>query len=108
MPDMHSAIAGERAGTSPSKTEITSPELGSIAMEAEDQNAKLDTLIALFTQVVNALKPTDTPITSSGGARGDTATKNVVHKPANFFRNTVGLVTQTSGKAALNLGAPNS
>jgi len=108
MPDMHSAIAGERAATSPVKTEITSPELGAIASEAGDHNAKLDTLITLFQQVLTALKPTSTPITSSGGVPGDTATREVVHKPANYFRNTVGLASQTAGKAALNLGPQTS
>ena len=106
--DMHSAVAQDKASSSPSKTEITSPELGTIASEAGDHNAKLDTLITLFQQVLTALKPSSTPITSSGGSPGDTKTRDVVHKPANFFRNTVGLVTQTAGKAALNMGAPNA
>jgi len=106
IPDMHSAIAGEKAATSPVKTEITSPELGAIASEAGDHNAKLDTLITLFQQVLTALKPTSTPITSSGGMGGDTSTKEVVHKPANFFKNPVGMVTQTPGKAILNVGTP--
>jgi hypothetical protein len=108
MPDMHSAIAGERASTSPVKTEITSPELGAIASEAGDHNAKLDTLITLFQQVLDTLKPRNTPITSGGGIPGDTATRDVVHKPANYFRNTVGLASQTAGKAALNLGPQTS
>lgn len=108
VPDIHSAIANEKASTSPVKTEITSAELGAIATEAEDQNAKLDTLIALFTQVLAALKPKSTPISSGGGNYGDTASKKVVHRPANSFRNTVGLVTQTAGKAALNLGPPKA
>lgn len=106
MPDMHSAIAGERAGTSPTKTEITSPELGTIASEAGDHNAKLDKLITLFEQVLNTLKPKSTPITSSGGVPGDTATRDVVHKPANFFKNPVGLVTQTAAKSIQNVGSP--
>jgi hypothetical protein len=106
IPDIHSAIAGDKAATSPTKTEITSPELGTIASEAGDHNAKLDTLITLFQQVLNALKPTSTPITSGGGVPGDTSTKNVVHKPANFFKNPVGMVTQTAGKAILNVGTP--
>ena len=108
IPDIHSAMASEKASTSPVKTEITSAELGAIATEAEDQNAKLDTLITLFTEVLAALKPKSTPISSSGGAAGDTASKKVVHRPSNSFRNTVGLVTQTAGKAALNLGPPKA
>ena len=106
IPDIQSAIAGDKAATSPTKTEITSPELGTIASEAGDHNAKLDTLITLFQQVLTALKPTSTPITSGGGVKGDTSTHDVVHKPANFFKNPVGLVTQTPGKAILNVGTP--
>ena len=108
VPDVQSAIASDKASTSPKKTEIMCPELGTIATESGSQNEKLDTLIKLFQEVVEALKPKSTPIQSSGGIGGDTSTKNVVHKPANYFRNTVGLVSQGTARSVLNIGPPKA
>jgi hypothetical protein len=108
LQDIHTIVAGEKASVSPNKTEVTSPELGTLASEASEQTVQLEALVNLFQQVVDALKPKSQPITSEGGAPGNTASKKIAHKPANFYRSTVGLVSQTAGKAILNIGSPNA
>lgn len=105
--DIQTAVAAEKASTSPSKSEVTSGDLGTIATESEEQNEKLDILIDLFTQVVKYMKPTSSPISSSGGSRPDTSMNKIGHKTPNYFRNNIGLVVQNPGKAVLNLGPQN-
>ena len=106
--DMNTAVAKDRAANSPDKTEVTSPELGKIADEAMDHNTKLDLLIDLFKEVVDALKPQSQPIVSRGGALGSTAPNEVVHQPANYMRSTVAPIAKSAGKAVLNVGVPNT
>ena len=106
--DMNTAVAQDRAGSSPDKTEVTSPELGKIANEASDHNAKLDQLIGLFQQVLTTLKPQSQPIRSIGSAAGVSASNEVVHQPANYMRSTIAPIAKSSGKAVLNVGVPNA
>jgi hypothetical protein len=105
--DIETLIATEKASTSPSKSEVTSKDLGTIASESEEQNEKLDELIKLFSQVVKYMKPESSPVGSSGGATPDTSMNKIGHKTPNFFRNNIGLMAQNPSKAILNLGPQN-
>lgn len=102
--NIHTNVASEVASTSPSKTEITSSELGQIASESNAQTTQLEELVSLFKQVLSVLEPKSQKITSNSGGSADTSPNEISHKPPNFFRNTVGLVSQTPGKAILNIG----
>lgn len=106
--DPQSVVANNKASTEPIKTEVVSMDLGNIADETAHQSTQLEQLVSLFTQVLEVLKPKSIPSSSTGGFPGDTSAKEVVHKPANYFRNTTGLVAQTAGKAILNLGPPKA
>lgn len=105
--DIHSEIAAEKVKTSPARSEVTSSELGTIASEAETHTELLETLIDLFGQVVKALKPEPTTLGSSGGNMPDTSLQKIRHKSPNFYRNNIGLVSQTTAKSVVNLGPQN-
>lgn len=106
--DIHSAVQRDRAAKDTEKTEIISSEIDNISSEASEQTILLSKLTVLFEQMLKALDPQSQPNRSGGGAVGNTSPKQVVHKPANYFRNTVGLVSQTASKSALNLGPQTS
>ena len=53
------------------------------------------------------LQPSSTITSSGGGEPGSTSANQVRHPPANFYRNTIGLVSQGSAKGVMNMGPPN-
>ena len=100
-------VAGEKASTTPMKTEIASSELGEIANETSIQTDQLQQLVDLFQKMLVILQPSSTITSSGGGEPGLTSANQVRHAPANFYRNTIGLVSQGSAKGVMNMGPPN-
>jgi hypothetical protein len=100
-------VAGEKASTTPMKTEIASSELGEIANETSIQTDQLQQLVDLFQKMLVILQPSATITSSGGGEPGSTSANQVRHAPANFYRNTIGLVSQGSAKGVMNMGPPN-
>lgn len=103
-PDIQSVVQQDRASSEPATTQVVAPELGRLTDEASNQSEQLAMLVELFQKVLDVLQPKSQPNRGSGGNPADTAPYEIAHKPANYFRNTVGLVGQTAGKAALNIG----
>jgi len=100
-------VAGEKASTTPMKTEIASSELGEIANETSIQTDQLQQLVDLFQKMLVILQPSSTITSSGGGEPGSTSANQVRHAPANFYRNTIGLVSQGSAKGVMNMGPPS-
>ena len=95
----------DRAAASPSKSEITSPELGNIVSENEEQTIILSEMRDLFEKFLTAIKPRSDVNSSGGGETGSTSSIPIAGKPANYYRRVTGNVSQTSGKGITNLGA---
>jgi len=95
----------EKAGLTPTKSEVVSPELGALTTETEEQTVILNQMKELFEQFLDVLKPKSQATSSEGGEPGSTLPKNVVGKPTNYYRRVGGNVGQGPGKATVNLGA---
>jgi hypothetical protein len=102
---MEQKMLQDRAAASPSKSEITSPELGNIASENEEQTIILSQMKDLFEKFLAAIKPRSDVNSSGGGEPGNTSSIPIAGKPANYYRRVTGNVSQTSGKGITNLGA---
>ena len=105
--NLETMVAGEKASTTPMKTEIASSELGEIANETSIQTDQLQQLVDLFQKMLGVLQPSSTITSSSGGEPGSTSANQIRHSPPNFYRNTIGLVSQGSAKGVLNMGPPS-
>ena len=104
--DVSTAIQKDKVVSEPLKTEIVSSELSDIADDSSQQTALMQKFVNLLEDVKELLKPKTNITSSSGGYPGNTSSRQAVHNPPNYNRNTVGLVSQTPAKGALNLGQP--
>jgi hypothetical protein len=95
----------DKAAASPAKAEITSPELGNIVSENEEQTIILSEMRDLFEKFLAAIKPRSDINSSGGGEPGNTSSIPIAGKPANYYRRVTGNVSQTPGKGVVNLGA---
>jgi hypothetical protein len=98
-------IKRSRAETEPTKSEIVSSELDDISEESKSQTKLLEQLVMSMQSLIKEVKG-EKP--SGGAAAGDTSLNRVVHKPPNFHRNTIGLVSQDPSKGFTNFGPPKS
>ena len=104
--DVSTAIQKDKVVSEPLKTEIVSSELSDIADDSSQQTALMQKFVNLLEDVKELLKPKTNITSSSGGYPGNTSSRQAVHNPPNYNRNTVGLVSQTPAKGVLNLGQP--
>jgi DNA-binding phage protein len=102
--DVENKIMANKAGASMPTSKITSDELSDIASENEEQNAKLQTLIGLFKDVVDLLKPNSVTVANSNMTFGRNANSPKL-PPPRFARAITGLPQSLPDKAVVNIGS---
>jgi hypothetical protein len=105
MASIEQKMLQDKASASPAKAEVTSPELGNIVSENEEQTIILSEMRDLFEKFLDAIKPRSDVNSSGGGEPRNTSSIPIAGKPANYYRRVTGNVSQTSGKGITNLGA---
>ena len=103
--DVENKIMANKAGASMPTSKITSDELSDIASENEEQNAKLQTLIGLFKDVVDLLKPRSLPTVANSNTPFGGNANSPKLPPPRFARAITGLPQSMPDKAVLNIGA---
>jgi hypothetical protein len=105
QPDVHQQVARDISSAQPKTTAITSPELGAMVSENKQQTTLLNQLVGLFGEIIQALQPkSEVQPQDQGQAPGDTNVNTVMKRPANYYRQNIGSMQQTPGKAVLNIG----
>ena len=103
--DVENKIMANKAGSSMPTAKVTSDELSDIASENEEQNAKLQTLIGLFKDVVDLLKPRSLPTVANSNIPFGGNANSPKLPPPRFARAITGLPQSMPDKAVLNIGA---
>jgi hypothetical protein len=103
--NIETKIMKDKATLSPDKSEIISPELENLTSEAEEQTEVLMEMRDLFEKFLDLMKPKSVIGSEGGEEPGSTKSRRVVGKPTNYYRRAIGNVSQSPGKASVNLGA---
>lgn len=103
--DAGKELAQRTAATQPAGMEVVSPDLGDLTAESSEQTVLMAQMVELLQKFVDLAKPKSTIASSDGTEPGDTATRKAAHPPANYYRAPIGHVSQTAGKAVLNVGS---
>jgi len=102
--DARQAMMQEKASMTPNKSEVTSPELGEIVSETEEQTEILMEMRDLFEKFVSMLQPKSEISSSTSGNSNSPTYKSGVMKPTNYYRRVTGGVAQAPSRSIVNLG----
>lgn len=103
--DVENKIMANKAGASMPTAKVTSDELSDIASENEEQNAKLQTLIGLFKDVVDLLKPKSLPTVANSNTPFGGNAYSPKLPPPRFARAITGLPQSMPDTAVVNIGS---
>ena len=103
--DVENKIMANKAGASMPTAKVTSDELSDIASENEEQNAKLQTLIGLFKDVVDLLKPKPLPTVANSNTPFGVNAYSPKLPPPRFARAITGLPQSMPDTAVVNIGS---